>query len=76
MPPIQDVCSPVNAMKRGTPLTGADPTRRGAKHARVYGDRRSDAQRATGMGAAQALTRAAPGDPDPHRAAHLRGECE
>jgi hypothetical protein len=76
--PIREVCSPVNAMKRGTPLTGADPKKRGALHTSVYGDRYGDTgQRTKGLGAhPSSVSRAAPGDPDPHRAAQLAGEFD
>jgi hypothetical protein len=74
---MKDVCSSINAMKRGTPLSGADPSKRGVAHSEVYGQRRTKEQRSTGgMTGSITITRAAPGDPDPHRAAHLAGELK
>jgi hypothetical protein len=49
--PICEVNSPINKPGgKGTPLTGADPARRGVKHTSVYGAPYGDRDRTTRMG--------------------------
>ena len=57
-------CSPVNSMKKGTPLPHPDKNTRGVEHAAVYDSGGSSPK-------SPSLSRPAPGDPDPFR--HLTG---